>query len=68
MGLMDLIDKARELLGEGPGASTEARNGAKNGFSGDLPARPNATIRSPVAASMEHDRWRPTRPIKRLTH
>lgn len=28
----------------------------KNRFPGGLPARPNATIRSPVAASMEHGR------------
>ena len=27
---------------------------AKNGFSSGLPTRPNATIRSPVVASMEH--------------
>jgi hypothetical protein len=33
-----------------------AQNGRKNGFSSGLPTRPNATIRSPVAASMEHGR------------
>src|SRR5437588_909314 len=39
-----------------PGASMEILNGRKNGFSSGLPTRPNATIRSPVAASMEHGR------------
>ena len=34
----------------------EILNGRKNGFSSGLPTRPNATIRSPVAASMEHGR------------
>ena len=34
----------------------ETGNGRKNGFSSGLPTRPNATIRSPVAASMEHGR------------
>ena len=34
----------------------ETGNGRKNRFSSGLPTRPNATIRSPVAASMEHGR------------
>ena len=34
----------------------ETRNGRKNQFSSGLPTRPNATIRSPVAASTEHGR------------
>jgi hypothetical protein len=33
----------------------------KTSLSSGLPTRPNATIRSPVAASMEHDGRRPTR-------
>ena len=50
------------------GASARARNRRKKRFSGGLPTRPNATIRSPVAASMDMHGRRPTRHITRITH
>src|SRR5207245_5248308 len=39
-----------------PPGSMKTGSGRKNRFSSGLPTRPNATIRSPVAASMEHGR------------
>jgi hypothetical protein len=41
--------------------------GLKNGFSSGLPTRPNATIRSPVAAATNHGRPAANTAIKHIT-